>query len=241
MLALDQINIYYDKAHILKNISMNVEQGQIVSIIGSNGSGKSTILKAVSGVLKPKTGSITYSGKRLDKLDARHIVANGICRVPEGRHLFPKMTIEENLEMGGFLSKGRREVISNMERCYQYFPILAERRKQLAGTLSGGEQQMLAIARGLMSKPELFLLDEPSIGLAPKIVHKIAEIIYEIFKDGVTILLVEQNARMALNLSHQVYVLESGKIALTGKGKELLHNDHVKNAYLGVKSEGFSY
>ncbi len=237
MLETNNVDVYYDRSQALKDITVKVDRGQIVSLIGANGSGKSTLLKTISGIIKPKSGSIMFKGERIEGVDPKGIVKRRLCRVPEGKHLFQKMTVEENLEMGGYLLKDKHRFSAGLDKCYTYFPILGERRKQLAGTLSGGEQQMLAIGRGLMSDPELFLIDEPSLGLAPKIIMKIAEIIYEIYNDGVTIVLVEQNARMALSLSHYAYLLESGKIAMHGKSKDMLEDEHVKHAYLGIKKD----
>ena len=233
MLELREVNADYGKIRVLKAVSLTVKVGEIVTLIGANGSGKTTTLKVISGLLKPSAGAVSFLGKRLDPLSPREIVRSGICRVPEGRHVFPRMTILENLQMGGYLRRDQPEMARDLEEVYEHFPILKERRDQLAGTLSGGEQQMLAIGRGLMARPKLFLLDEPSLGLAPLVVLEIARIIIEIFKRGTTILLIEQNAQMALNLSHRAYVLETGVVALEGSAADLMNHEHVKAAYLG--------
>jgi branched-chain amino acid transport system ATP-binding protein len=233
LLVLNRVDAHYGKIQVLKEISMNVEKGQIVTLIGANGAGKTTTLKVISGLMHPSSGIIEFIGKRVDGLSTKEIVRLGICRVPEGRHIFPRMTVIENLQLGSYLRRDREEINRILEDVFDHFPILGKRKEQLAGTLSGGEAQMLAIGRGLMAKPKLFLLDEPSLGLAPMMVLEIAQIIIEIFRRGTTIFLVEQNARMALNLSHRAYVLETGKVALEGAAKDLLNNEHVKKAYLG--------
>jgi branched-chain amino acid transport system ATP-binding protein len=233
VLELSEIIAHYGKIRVLKEISLAVNEREIVTLIGANGAGKTTTLKVVSGILQPSAGTVTFLGKRIDHLSPKEIVRAGICRVPEGRHIFPRMTISENLQLGSYLRRDAAEISQDLQKVYEHFPILRERREQLGGTLSGGEQQMLAIGRGLMSRPKLFLLDEPSLGLAPLMVLEIARIIIEIFKRGTTILLIEQNARMALNLSHRAYVLETGKVTLQGLARDLMSHEHVKKAYLG--------
>ncbi len=243
MLRLEDVHTFYGPIEAVKGISIEVHRGEIVSLIGSNGAGKSTTLMTVSGVLKPKTGVVSFEGKKLDGLPPHHIVSLGISQVPEGRRIFPRLTVRENLEMGAYTATGRRssavgksgnkEEKAGFERVFDLFPILRERQKQPGGTLSGGEQQMLAIGRALMANPRMLLLDEPSLGLAPIMVSKIFKTIKEINEEGVTILLVEQNAHAALSLSRRGYVLESGRITLRGSGEELLGNEQVKKAYLG--------
>jgi branched-chain amino acid transport system ATP-binding protein len=234
MLDLNKVIAQYGKIRVLKEISLSVNEGEIVTLIGANGAGKTTILKVISGILRPSSGTVTFLGKRLDRLSPKEIVRSGICRVPEGRHVFPRMTVLENLQLGAYLRAKPSGVSRDLEEIYEHFPILRNRRDQLAGTLSGGEQQMLAIGRGLMSKPKLLLLDEPSLGLAPLMVLEIAQIIIEIFKRGTPILLIEQNARMALNLSHRAYVLETGRVTQEGTARNLMEQEHVKQAYLGT-------
>jgi branched-chain amino acid transport system ATP-binding protein len=234
MLDVDKINVFYGGLQALQNVSLKVERDEVVAIVGSNGAGKTTILKAISGLLPLKSGSINFLGNRLDKLPTHRIVELGVVQIPEGRHLFPYMTVMENLEMGAFTPEARKKRRETIEWIFNLFPILKERRNQLAGTLSGGEQQMLAIGRGLMSRPKLLMLDEPSLGLAPKLVTKLFEVIKTINEEGVTILLVEQNVRHALELADRGYVLETGKIILEGEGRQLIANEHVKKAYLGM-------
>jgi branched-chain amino acid transport system ATP-binding protein len=231
MLRLEGVHTFYGPIEALKGISLEVNQGEIVCLIGSNGAGKSTTLMTISGILKPKKGRIYFENSSLHDLPPHAILGLGICQVPEGRRIFPRLTVRENLDMGGFTRL--REMPLNIERVYSLFPVLKERERQLGGTLSGGEQQMLAIARALMSHPKMLLLDEPSLGLAPIIMSKIYKVIREINREGVTILLVEQNAKAALQLSHRGYVLEQGRIILHDTGESLLHNVKVKNAYLG--------
>src|SRR4030042_4024558 len=231
MLQLIDVHISYGPIKALKGIDIEVEHGEIVCLIGSNGAGKSTTLMTISGILRPFTGDIIFNGKSIKGIPPHRIVEMGISQVPEGRRVFPKLTIKENLEMGGFSNRGNFE--SSLKMAYNLFPILKERYKQMAGTLSGGEQQMLAIGRALMSHPKLLLLDEPSLGLAPIIVSKIFKTIKEIRSEGVTVLLVEQNAKAALKLSNRGYVLENGRLALQGTGEELLRNEKVRKAYLG--------
>jgi branched-chain amino acid transport system ATP-binding protein len=233
VLEVKEIEVYYGAIHALKKLSLEVEQGTIVTLIGANGAGKTTTLKTISGILRPKSGSITYKGKELTKVPPEKIVSLGICQVPEGRRVFHTMTVVENLEMGAYLRRDKKEILLDMENVYTRFPRLKERRKQLAGTLSGGEQQMLAIGRALMAKPELLLMDEPSMGLAPLLVKEIFEIIKDINSRGTTILLVEQNANMALSIADKAYVIETGEIVLQGSAEQLMKSEEVKKAYLG--------
>ena len=232
MLKVNDINVYYGAIHAIKGVSFEVNDGEVVTLIGANGAGKSTILNTVCGLLHSRTGSIEFLEKNLASIPAHKIVELGMAHVPEGRRIFQHMTVEENLEMGAY-TQARSTIAPNLERVYEQFPRLKERRKQVAGTLSGGEQQMLAMGRGLMSNPKLLMLDEPSMGLAPILVEQIFEIIQRLHKAGTTILLVEQNARMALSVADRGYVLETGKIVATGTGDELLHDEAVKKAYLG--------
>ena len=235
MLNIDSIDVYYGSVQALWKVSLTVAEGEITVVVGSNGAGKTTLLKTISGLLHPKSGNIFFFGKKIDKAPPYEIVKMGIAHVPEGRHLFPYMTVEENLEMGAHLMRDKQEIAETLDWVYQIFPILKERRNQLARTLSGGEQQMLAIGRGLMSKPKLLMLDEPSLGLAPKLVLQVFDLVKKINNDeGITILLVEQNVRQALQIAHKAYVLENGRIIMEDKGQELLHNEHVKKAYLGL-------
>ena len=231
MLKVDNINVYYGSIHAIKDISFEVEQGEIVTLIGANGAGKSTTLQTVSGLLRSKTGSITFLGERIDNVPAHKLVAKGLAQVPEGRRIFRQMSVMENLQMGAYTSKG--DTKDDLENVFERFPRLKERKNQIAGTLSGGEQQMLAMGRALMSRPKLMMLDEPSMGLAPILVEQIFDIIKELHKAGTTILLVEQNAEMALQVANRAYVLESGRITLTGTGAELAASDRIKKAYLG--------
>ncbi len=233
MLVLEDVNVYYGAIHALKGISFEVNQGEIVTLIGSNGAGKSTSLKTISGLLRPKTGKITFKGENMASVAPQSIVAKGISQVPEGRHVFANMTVIENLELGAFLRKDKAGIKQDMKRVYELFPRLLERNSQISGTLSGGEQQMLAMGRALMSKPQLLLLDEPSMGLAPILVKQIFSIIKEINASGTTILLVEQNAHMALSVANRAYVLETGKIVLSGDSKKLAASEEVRKAYLG--------
>ena len=232
MLNVQNINVYYGNIHAIKDVSFSVETGEIVSLIGANGAGKSTILKTVSGLLRTKTGDVSFEGKSIKSVAPHKIVSRGIAHVPEGRRVFLQMSVEENLEMGAFTAQ-RSTIEGSLENVYARFPRLKERRRQVAGTLSGGEQQMLAMGRGLMSRPKLMMLDEPSMGLAPILVEQIFEIIQELNKAGTTILLVEQNAQMALSIATRGYVLETGKIVLAASADELLVNDDVRKAYLG--------
>ncbi len=232
MLKVNDINVYYGSIHAIKDISFEVRNGQIVTLVGANGAGKSTTLQTISGLLHSKTGSIEFLGKNLAGVAPHKIVEHGLAHVPEGRRVFLQMSVEENLEMGAY-TRPRSEIDDGIADVYSRFPRLKERRKQVAGTLSGGEQQMLAMGRALMSKPQLLMLDEPSMGLSPILVDQIFDIIKELHNAGTTILLVEQNAQMALSIADNAYVLESGKIVLSGTGAELLASEQVKKAYLG--------
>lgn len=235
MLSAKEITIHYGKVVAVKNASFEVEEGKIVTLIGANGAGKSTILKTISGLKHPTTGEILFEGKRIDHLLPHHIVRLGISHVPEGRRLFPGMSVIENLAMGAYLRKARKEIGEELDKVFDYFPILKQRRNQRAGSLSGGEQQMLAIGRALMAKPKFLLLDEPSMGLSPLICQMIGKIIRTINREeGVSIFLVEQNAKLALGLAYRGYVLETGTIVLDGEARELLKNETVKSAYLGI-------
>jgi branched-chain amino acid transport system ATP-binding protein len=231
LLVVDDIEVRYGNIRALKGVSFEVAEGEIVALLGANGAGKTTTQKTVSGMLRPSLGGIVYDGQRIDGIPAHDLIRLGICHVPEGRHVFPRMTVAENLEMGAFRFKSVDQ--KDLEHVLELFPRLRERYKQQAGTLSGGEQQMLAIGRGLMGKPRLLLLDEPSMGLAPLVVAQIFNIIHQVNREGVTVLLVEQNAAQALSLAHRGYVLETGEIVLSGTGGELLADDRVRAAYLG--------
>ncbi|MBR1650232.1 MAG: ABC transporter ATP-binding protein [Lachnospiraceae bacterium] len=232
LLKVDDLNVYYGNIHAIKGISFEVKEGEIVTLIGANGAGKSTSLNTVSGLLKPKTGTIEFCGKSIAGMPAHKIVRDGLALCPEGRRVFLQLSVKENLEMGAY-TRSMSEVGESIEKVYELFPRLKERYKQVAGTLSGGEQQMLAMGRALMSKPRLMMLDEPSMGLAPILVDQIFDIIKDLHKVGTTILLVEQNARKALAVADRAYVLETGRIVNTGTGSELLSDDSVKKAYLG--------
>ncbi len=232
LLSVKDINVYYGAIHAIKGISFDVNEGEIVTLIGANGAGKSTSLNTVSGLLRSKTGSIEFDGKDISRIPAHRLVKMGLSQVPEGRRVFLQMTVQENLEMGAFTAK-QNSVSASLDKVYELFPRLKERYRQIAGTLSGGEQQMLAMGRALMSNPKLMMLDEPSMGLAPILVEQIFEIIHNLHEAGTTILLVEQNASMALSIADRAYVLETGKITLSGSAKELLHDDSVRKAYLG--------
>ena len=232
LLNVNDINVYYGAIHAIKGVSFHVQEGEIVTLIGANGAGKSTTLQTISGLLHSKTGSITFDGQNIGGVQAHKLVERGLAHVPEGRRIFLQMTVEENLEMGAYTQPAANTPASK-ERVFEQFPRLKERRWQIAGTLSGGEQQMLAMGRALMSKPRLLMLDEPSMGLAPILVQQIFDIIRELHKAGATILLVEQNAQMALSVADRAYVLETGKITLSGTGDELAHSDEVRKAYLG--------
>ena len=232
MLKVNGIDVFYDAIHAIKDVSLSVEQGEIVTLIGANGAGKSTTLRTISGLLRAKKGSIEFLGKDITSMAAHDIVGLGLCHVPEGRRIFANMTVMENLELGAYLRKDS-EVGKDYDNVFKKFPRLAERKKQLAGTLSGGEQQMLAIGRATMGRPKLLLLDEPSMGLAPLLVKEIFYIIKEINEAGTTVLLVEQNANMALSIAHKAYVLETGRVILSGPASELAASESVRKAYLG--------
>jgi branched-chain amino acid transport system ATP-binding protein len=233
LLEVKDLNVYYGAIHALQGISFDVEEGEIVTLIGANGAGKSTTLKTISGLLRSRTGDIVLAGESIRTTAAQDIVRKGVIHVPEGRKIFAPLTVEENLEMGAFTRDNPAEIRQSMERVFKSFPRLKERLTQYGGTLSGGEQQMLAIGRGMMARPKILLLDEPSMGLAPILVEEIFAIIKEINAQGVSILLVEQNALMALSVAHRGYVLETGNIVLAGTGQELLDNPRVQSAYLG--------
>ena len=235
MLKVEGIDVYYGNVQALWRVSLEVNEGEIVSVIGANGAGKSTTLKTISGLLHPTSGGIKFFGEKIDSLTPDQIVERGIAHIPEGRRLFPYLTVTENLKLGAYVSGAREKARESIQWVYELFPILRERKNQLAGTLSGGEQQMLAIARGLMSRPKLLMLDEPSLGLAPKLVLQVFNIVKKLNKEeGVTILLVEQNVHHALRMADRAYVLETGRITMEGTGKELLNDAYVKKAYLGL-------
>ncbi|MBM7636190.1 ABC transporter ATP-binding protein [Streptococcus saliviloxodontae] len=233
MLEVKNLSISYGAIEAVKDVSFEVNEGEVVTLIGANGAGKTSILRTISGLVKPSDGEIMYIGNDITKVPARKIVADGLAQVPEGRHVFSGLTVMENLEMGAFLKKNREENAANLKKIFQRFPRLEERKNQDAATLSGGEQQMLAMGRALMSQPKLLLLDEPSMGLAPIFIQEIFDIIQDIQKQGTTVLLIEQNANKALSIADRGYVLETGKIVLSGTGKELLESDEVRKAYLG--------
>ncbi|AUY52210.1 ABC transporter ATP-binding protein [Streptomyces sp. CB01881] len=233
LLEVEDLRVSYGKIEAVKGISFTVNQGEVTTLIGTNGAGKTTTLRTLSGLLKPTSGKVLFDGQPLTTVPAHKIVALGLAHSPEGRHIFPRMTIEENLLLGAFLRSDSAGITADVERAYGLFPILGERRKQAAGTLSGGEQQMLAMGRALMSQPKLLMLDEPSMGLSPLMMQKIMATIVELKASGTTILLVEQNAQAALSLSDQGYVMETGRIVLQGTGADLLHDESVRKAYLG--------
>lgn len=233
MLKINDMNVYYGAIHALKGISLEINEGEIVTLIGANGAGKSTTLRTISGLLKPKTGTIEFEGKNIAGMPAQNIVKVGISQVPEGRRVFAEMTVMENLELGAFIRKDKAGIAKGLKMVFERFPRLEERVNQQAGTLSGGEQQMLAMGRALMSRPRLLLLDEPSMGLAPLLIREIFSIIQDINKAGTTVLLVEQNANMALSIANRAYVLETGRITLSGDAKELAASEEVRKAYLG--------
>ena len=233
MLEINDMNVYYGAIHAIKGISLKVEEGEIVTLIGANGAGKSTTLRTISGLLKPKTGTINFLGKNIAGMAAHKIVREGISQVPEGRRIFAEMTVQENLELGAFIREDKSEIEKDFKMVFERFPRLEERKFQPAGTLSGGEQQMLATGRALMSRPKLLLMDEPSMGLAPLLIKEIFSIIVDINKTGTTVLLVEQNANMALSIANRAYVLETGRITISGDAKELAASEDIRNAYLG--------
>lgn len=233
MLEVKNLSVHYGMIQAVRNVDFTVNEGEIVSLIGANGAGKSTILKTLSGLIHPSEGEIVYLGENIASTSAKKIVEKGLVQVPEGRHVFPGLTVKENLELGAFLRKDKEEIQKDMEAVFERFQILKEREDQDAQTLSGGEQQMLAMGRALMSRPKLLLLDEPSMGLAPIFIREIFKIIQEIQKTGTTVLLIEQNAKMALSISNRAYVLETGSVVLSGTGQELLESDEIQKAYLG--------
>ena len=234
MLRIENVNVSYGSIHALHDISLTVNDGEVVSLIGANGAGKTTTLHTITGLKGATDGVIEYDGKDLRRMDPSHIIRIGMAHVPEGRHVFTQMSVQENLEMGSYIMNDKSQIKKNMDMVYEYFPRLLERKKQLAGTLSGGEQQMLATGRALMSNPRIVLMDEPSMGLSPLLVKEIFHIIKTLHQNGITVLLVEQNAKMALAVSDRAYVLETGSISMSGKASELLANDNIKKAYLGA-------
>ena len=235
MLQVDRIDVAYGDVEVLHEVSLDIKVGELVAVIGANGAGKTTLLKTISGLLRPFNGSISFEGSVISNLNPDRIVSNGIVHVPEGRLLFPEMSVRKNLEMGAFIEKDKEKISERFASVYEMFPVLEERSSQMAGTLSGGEQQMLAVGRGLMAGPSLFMFDEPSLGLAPKLVQSIFEMVLHINKTmNVTVLLVEQNVRRSCEISDRAFVLENGKMVLRGTGQEMLENDHVREAYLGI-------
>lgn len=234
MLRIENVNVSYGSIHALHDINLTVNDGEVVSLIGANGAGKTTTLHTITGLKGATDGVIEYDGKDLRRMDPSHIIRIGMAHVPEGRHVFTQMSVQENLEMGSYIMNDKSQIKKNMDMVYEYFPRLLERKKQLAGTLSGGEQQMLATGRALMSNPRIVLMDEPSMGLSPLLVKEIFHIIKTLHQNGITVLLVEQNAKMALAVSDRAYVLETGRISMSGKASELLANDNIKKAYLGA-------
>lgn len=234
MLEVSNLNVFYGKSQALRDVSLKVEEKEIVALVGANGAGKTTLLNSVSGLLRPSSGSVEFLGKRIDRLAPHKVMKLGICQIPEGRRLFSDMTVGENLEMGAYSSEAWKRRKETLEQVYQIFPVLKERRKQSASKLSGGERQMVAIGRGLMSNPKLCMFDEPSNGLAPKLFSEVLEVIRRLRERGITVFLVEQNVRQTLETADRAYVLENGRIVLEGKGKDLLQNDLVKKAYLGL-------
>jgi len=234
MLEVSSLNVFYGKSQALRDVSLKVTENEIVALVGTNGAGKTTLLNTISGLLRPASGSVEFLGKRIDRLPAHRIMNLGICQIPEGRKLFSDMTVGDNLEMGAYSSAAWKRRTETLEQVYQLFPVLKERRNQSAKKLSGGERQMVAIGRGLMSSPRLCMFDEPSYGLAPKLFSEVLEVIKRLREHGITIFLVEQNVRRTLDVADRAYVLENGRIVLEGKGKDLLQNDLVKRAYLGL-------
>ncbi len=235
MLQVDNIDVAYGDVQVLFDVSLDIQEGELVAVIGANGAGKTTLLKTISGVMKPHKGTIRFGEKAISRQEADRTVGDGVVQVPEGRLLFPDMTVRENLRMGAFLTKDKQTVAERMESVYAMFPRLKEREKQAAGTLSGGEQQMLAIGRGMMAGPKLLMLDEPSLGLSPKLVRQVFDLTLQINKEwGVTVLLVEQNVRLSCEISNRAFVLENGRIVLKGLGQDMLCNEHVRRAYLGL-------
>ena len=234
LVEINDIDVSYGDVQVLHGVALEVREGEIVTIVGANGAGKSTLLKTIAGILRSTRGEIQFLGERIDHLHPHQIVEKGLVRIPEGRKIFPSLSVLENLELGSYLPKAKAKRSESLEKVFSLFPVLKERSKQVAGTLSGGEQQMLAIGRGLMSLPRLLMLDEPSLGLAPLLVREIFRTVREINKEGTTILLVEQNVFNALDMAHEGYVLENGRIVLRGKSRDLLGNEHIKESYLGV-------
>lgn len=234
MLDVSQIDVFYGDVQVLWGVSFHVKAGEVVALIGANGAGKSTTLKTVSGLLRPRAGTVEFAGERLDRVPAYHVIDRGIAHVPEARRLFPQMSVEENLLLGALRGEAKARRKRTLERVYTRFPRLLERRRQMAGTLSGGEQQMVAVGRGLMSLPKMILFDEPSLGLSPLMVEEVFRVVREVREEGVTVLIVEQNVRQTLALADRAYVLETGKVVREGKGADLLEDDEVKRAYLGV-------
>ena len=233
MLKVENLQVYYGMINAIKGISFEVNQGEVIALIGANGAGKTTILHTVTGLISPKEGTIEFEGTNLTKIPAHQIISLGMAHVPEGRRVFQQLTVYENLELGAYILKDKQQIKKNLDYVYAHFPRLEERKNQIAGTLSGGEQQMLAMGRALMSNPKILLMDEPSMGLSPLLVNEIFKIIQEVSKDGTTVLLVEQNAKKALSIADRGYVLETGKIVLSGLAEELLNNEEIKKAYLG--------
>lgn len=233
-LELSDLRVHYDKIEAVKGVSLALDKGEIITLIGANGAGKTTILKAISGLVRPSAGEILFDGRRLNRMDPAEIVGLGIAHVPEGRRMFKLMTVQDNLTLGAYLQSSRAEIAKDLDKVYGYFPVLREKRRQLAGLLSGGQQQMVAVGRALMARPKLLLMDEPSLGLAPIVIDEIARIIATLRSDGLSIVLVEQNAMLALRLADRGYVLETGSIVLEGDSAKLLEDPHVANAYLGV-------
>ena len=233
MLEVKDLEVYYGMIQAIKGVSFHVDQGEVIALIGANGAGKTTILHTVTGLLSPKKGSVVFEGQEVTKIPAHKIVSLGMAHVPEGRRVFAELSVYENLKMGAYTRKDKSEIEENLQKIYQRFPRLKERKNQMAGTLSGGEQQMLAMGRALMSQPKIILMDEPSMGLSPILVNEIFDIIQEVSKSGTTVLLVEQNAKKALSIADRAYVLETGRIALEGRAEDLLRDDSIKKAYLG--------
>jgi branched-chain amino acid transport system ATP-binding protein len=235
MLQVDSIDVYYGDVHVLKDVSLDVKEKELVAVIGANGAGKTTLIKTISGLLKPRKGKIVFQDKAISEIEAYKIVSRGVVQVPEGRLLFPDMTVRENLEMGGFLERNSQVLKEKLISVYELFPRLQEREKQLAGTMSGGEQQMLAVGRALMSSPTLMMFDEPSLGLAPMLVKSIFDLVVRIRKElGITVLLVEQNVQLSCQIADRAFVIENGEVVLQGTGQEMLKNEHVRRAYMGL-------
>lgn len=233
MLKVEDLQVYYGVINAIKGVSFEVNEGEVIALIGANGAGKTTILHTITGLVSPKSGNIYFEGKDITKIPAHKIVSMGMAHVPEGRRIFQELSVVENLKLGAFILNDKEQINKNLQYVYEHFPRLKERERQVAGTLSGGEQQMLAMGRALMSNPKIILMDEPSMGLSPLLVSEIFEIIKEVSKDGKTVLLVEQNAKKALSIADRAYVLETGNITLSGDAKELMNNDKIKKAYLG--------